>query len=309
MAFHTEGYCVVDCMYGGLVCIGPYFSGYIYDFNTSITSELPEPPSDIYENLVVYKSNEDYYPYDCIGLYLYDFSTSEEVLITPDCGYYPKIYGDNIVYLRSAGWGQPYYIYLYDLLTSTETQLPIEPVLDDAPAIYENKIVYTADRYGNKDIFMYVLEDCSSLDCDDSNVCTDDSCNPVYGCEYTNNTNACDDGLFCTENICSNGVCSGSTVDCDDGNECTYDGPCNENLDMCPHISKPKGVLCTGGICDGMGNCVSGGSGDDDQGCGFIIADPINFKNIGGLILIYAIPFLLLFYLKIRAKRNRFHAS
>ena len=56
---------------------------------------------------------------------------------------------------------------------------------------------------------------CPSLDCDDHDVCTDDSCDPIEGCVYTYNTAACDDGLFCTVNdVCSLGVCVGDPRDC-----------------------------------------------------------------------------------------------
>ena len=49
------------------------------------------------------------------------------------------------------------------------------------------------------------------LDCNDGNVCTDDSCNPVSGCIHANNTLSCDDGSACTTNdVCSSGVCSGT---------------------------------------------------------------------------------------------------
>lgn len=49
--------------------------------------------------------------------------------------------------------------------------------------------------------------------CDDSNVCTDDSCNPGTGCVHTNNTAACDDGSACTTgDVCSGGICSGPSA-------------------------------------------------------------------------------------------------
>ncbi|UCE58164.1 MAG: DNRLRE domain-containing protein [Phycisphaerales bacterium] len=53
-------------------------------------------------------------------------------------------------------------------------------------------------------------------DCDDSNACTDDSCNTgTSECEYANNTDSCNDGDLCTENdTCAAGSCSGSPVDC-----------------------------------------------------------------------------------------------
>jgi len=44
--------------------------------------------------------------------------------------------------------------------------------------------------------------------CDDSNVCTDDSCNPASGCVNTNNTAPCRaDNNACTTDQCQGGVC------------------------------------------------------------------------------------------------------
>ena len=49
------------------------------------------------------------------------------------------------------------------------------------------------------------------LSCDDSNPCTDDSCNPALGCVHSNNTSACNDGNVCTiGDICQGGVCAGT---------------------------------------------------------------------------------------------------
>jgi hypothetical protein len=47
-------------------------------------------------------------------------------------------------------------------------------------------------------------------DCDDSNVCTDDSCDSVTGCVNTNNAIACDDGDACT----TADTCSGGQLRC-----------------------------------------------------------------------------------------------
>jgi hypothetical protein len=50
------------------------------------------------------------------------------------------------------------------------------------------------------------------LTCDDANVCTNDSCDPVSGCAHANNTAACADGNACTTgDTCRGGVCSGGT--------------------------------------------------------------------------------------------------
>jgi len=57
-------------------------------------------------------------------------------------------------------------------------------------------------------------------DCDDTNGCTDDSCNPATGCVNANNAIGCDDGDACTtSDTCSAGAClGGAAPDCDDAN-------------------------------------------------------------------------------------------
>jgi hypothetical protein len=49
------------------------------------------------------------------------------------------------------------------------------------------------------------------VNCDDGNICTNDSCNPATGCQFTFNTSPCDDGdPGTTGDTCSMGVCMGS---------------------------------------------------------------------------------------------------
>ena len=64
--------------------------------------------------------------------------------------------------------------------------------------------------------------------CDDSNVCTDDSCDPSTGCVTTDNTVACDDLDACTTgDVCAAGVCDGTQTCfevCDDGVDNEGDG-------------------------------------------------------------------------------------
>ena len=56
---------------------------------------------------------------------------------------------------------------------------------------------------------------CAIIGCDDGNVCTDDVCDLQNGCQYTNNTDPCDDGIPWTDNdTCNAGVCAGTLVDC-----------------------------------------------------------------------------------------------
>ena len=65
----------------------------------------------------------------------------------------------------------------------------------------------------------------ASLTCNDSNACTDDSCEPDTGCSFVPNAEPCDDGNACTEDdACSGGQCKpGSSASCDDENLCTDD--------------------------------------------------------------------------------------
>ena len=81
------------------------------------------------------------------------------------------------------------------------------------------------------------------LECDDGNVCTDDSCDPQGGCLYVNNTSACEDGNACTEgDQCANGVCEeGTSLSCDDSNLCTTD-TCDQESG-CIHDPVP-GCVC-----------------------------------------------------------------
>jgi uncharacterized protein DUF11/slime mold repeat-containing protein len=100
------------------------------------------------------------------------------------------------------------------------------------------------------------------LDCDDRNLCTDDSCNPASGCVHTNNNAACDDGNACTTgDFCSGGTCAGGPPpNCNDNNVCTDDS-CNP-ASGCTHSNNTAacsdGNACTSNdVCSG-GTCVSG---------------------------------------------------
>ncbi len=63
-----------------------------------------------------------------------------------------------------------------------------------------------------------------TLDCDDNNPCTDDSCDSVLGCQHADNTDTCDDGNACTIlDACSGGACGGTAIVCNDSNPCTID--------------------------------------------------------------------------------------
>ncbi len=108
--------------------------------------------------------------------------------------------------------------------------------------------------------------------CNDNNVCTNDSCDPVDGCRYIHNLNPCNDGSVCTFNdFCLLGTCrGGESINCDDGNFCTINfcdpvlgcrtanrvGECDDQ-DPCTGED-----TCLGGQCIGLGDGC-----DDDDPC------------------------------------------
>jgi hypothetical protein len=88
----------------------------------------------------------------------------------------------------------------------------------------------------------------STRNCDDSNVCTTDTCDPTTGCVNTPRPEAsCDDHNACTiYDICDDrGTCVGHVMNtCDDGDQCTADS-CNPTTG-CAHTPR-YGLPCDDG--------------------------------------------------------------
>ena len=76
------------------------------------------------------------------------------------------------------------------------------------------------------------------LDCDDANVCTTDSCDPVSGCQNSAlvDGTSCADGNLCNgDETCQSGICTpGAALNCNDSNVCTMD-----SCDACPGLPEP----------------------------------------------------------------------
>ena len=94
----------------------------------------------------------------------------------------------------------------------------------------------------------------SPLDCDDANVCTADTCDPVAGCQYAAvpDGSPCADGTVCNgAETCAAGACApGTPLDCDDANICTAD-TCDP-LAGCQHAAVVDGTTCADGtVCNG----------------------------------------------------------
>jgi len=95
-------------------------------------------------------------------------------------------------------------------------------------------------------------------DCDDLEVCTEDSCQPGVGCVHVGlNGNPCNDGSVCTSSDhCQAGVCDGNPVDCNDGNPCSDDA-CDP-LDGCVHAPATGPACNDGNKCTDKDQCVAG---------------------------------------------------
>ncbi len=124
----------------------------------------------------------------------------------------------------------------------------------------------------------------SVLNCDDGNVCTDDSCDPAKGCVNLANTASCTDNNACTAiDSCVASKCvPGSAPNCEDNQVCTKDscdvkvgcvnaplnGPCTDG-NACTTADACSGGSCVGGAslnCDDKNPCTDD-SCDQDKGC------------------------------------------
>jgi hypothetical protein len=97
--------------------------------------------------------------------------------------------------------------------------------------------------------------------CADENPCTDVACDPKKGCVFPFNDASCDDNSACTAaDQCSAGVCVGTPLPLDDGNPCT-DDLCDKLLGVL-HVANTlpceDGNLCTLGDTCADGACVAG---------------------------------------------------
>ena len=94
--------------------------------------------------------------------------------------------------------------------------------------------------------------------CDDGNVCTDDTCNPATGCTHTNNIAPCSDGNACNgTGSCLAGVCqAGTALVCNDNNPCT-DDTCAPTTG-CVYTNDNTNSCSDGNICNGTETCLAG---------------------------------------------------
>ncbi|MSQ84261.1 MAG: hypothetical protein EXR77_15490 [Myxococcales bacterium] len=110
----------------------------------------------------------------------------------------------------------------------------------------------------------------NAKNCDDSNPCTGDSCQPDSGdCAQLPQVGPCDDGNACSiGDACTGGKCAGGgDKDCNDGNPCTGDGCANGS---CTHAAIASNCndsnLCTAGDACAKGICAAGPAKSCDDG-------------------------------------------
>jgi hypothetical protein len=95
-------------------------------------------------------------------------------------------------------------------------------------------------------------------DCNDSDICTVDTCDPATGCVHTATVPPqCNDNNACTTDGCTANACTNTTITCNDNNPCTTD-TCNTATGC---VFTPKNCndndACTTDSCDTTtGNCV-----------------------------------------------------
>jgi hypothetical protein len=129
-----------------------------------------------------------------------------------------------------------------------------------------------------------------AIACDDSNVCTDDSCVAGVGCQHSPADGNCDDGNACTESdTCANGKCTpGAQLNCNDDNICTFDS-CDSVLGCTYELSEATcddnnvctvGESCANGTCQGGENLLCNDNNsctadtcDANIGCQFVAVE------------------------------------
>ena len=114
------------------------------------------------------------------------------------------------------------------------------------------------------------------LNCDDSNPCSNDSCDKITGCVHIANVSPCSDGDACTQSDgCANSLCaSGPKKICDDGVLCTADS-CDKASGVCVF----NAVGMNGFPCDDGNGCTLGDNCKNGI-CSIGIAKDCNDNNV-----------------------------
>jgi hypothetical protein len=112
--------------------------------------------------------------------------------------------------------------------------------------------------------------------CNDGNPCTSDACDPMAGCQFTDQPDglSCSDGNVCTgEEVCVDGACTNAPdLVCTDGNSCT--------VDTC---APPNGCrnLPVSGCCTTDADCADASACTVNERCdgGQCVSDPVSCND------------------------------
>jgi beta propeller repeat protein len=151
---------------------------YMYDLSTSketqitTTNEAAMSPA-IYGDKIVWMGSRNAGGGNYLDpaldwdIYMYNLSTFKETPITTNKSLQmrPAIYGDRIIWMDNRNGGSKDWlfpsgnwdIYMYNLSTSTETQITTNESLQMYPAIFGDNIVWIDSRNGNGEIYVYNL--------------------------------------------------------------------------------------------------------------------------------------------------------
>lgn len=103
------------------------------------------------------------------------------------------------------------------------------------------------------------VNQCDTIICDDGSFCTVDVCDSVSGCLFTED---CNDWDGCTNDVCDGIYCSYQQINCSDGDNCTHD-VCAGGVCINPTLNCDDGNSCTvdgcaikSGVCDNIDTCL-----------------------------------------------------
>ena len=126
------------------------------------------------------------------------------------------------------------------------------------------------------------------LSCDDGIDCTVDSCDPTAGCSHAPQASLCPDQPYCNSAKACNPT-TGCGIDCTDGSICTTDS-CDGTSDQCVHVQTPVQLSAAnvGGAWDFTMAC---GTSSNQNGflceltsAGQLRADAADFSNVGSYV-------------------------
>ena len=96
----------------------------------------------------------------------------------------------------------------------------------------------------------------TTIDCNDDNVCTDDSCHAQLGCLYDFAIGECDDGDACTDSdSCIADQCYGIQIECVDENPCSLD-QCDSDAGGCIFPLDAGAECDDGDVCTTVDACA-----------------------------------------------------